>query len=213
MYTLHGPPGEAHWQSACSHTRATPAFLRSHASHQPSTSFERDQREGHQREANVREDGQEHHGRVRAARTEGAITTQHMANSHQFMLAHVHRWRSPPTAIYMAEARSPRALPTPSPKWTVLGRASPHRSAAVAATAVTVSVGEGREAGGAMGDEGTSPPDVVLCHMAMGRFVLLSLSHRSSSHACCRHSHLAAGMAMESTECNPCACTPISISR
>ena len=22
MYTLHGPPGEAHWQSACSHTRA-----------------------------------------------------------------------------------------------------------------------------------------------------------------------------------------------
>ena len=68
-------------------TRATPAFLRSHASHQPSTSFERDQREGHQREANAREDGQEHHGRVRAARTEGAITTQHMANSHQFMLA------------------------------------------------------------------------------------------------------------------------------
>ena len=131
---------------------------------------------------------------------------------------HVHRWRSPPTAIYMAEARSPRALPTPSPKWTVLGRASPHRSAAVAATAKpvtaeTVSVGEGREAGGAMGDEGTSPPDVVLCHVAMGRFVLLSLSHRSSSHACCRHSHLAAGMAMESTECNPCACTPISISR
>ena len=87
MYTLHGPPGEAHWQSACSHTRATPAFLRLHASHQPSTSFERDQREGHQREANAREDGQEHHGRVRAARTEGAITTQHMANSHQFMLA------------------------------------------------------------------------------------------------------------------------------
>ena len=42
---------------------------------------------------------------------------------------------------------------------------------------------------------------------------ILSLSHRSSSHACCRHSHLAAGMAMESTECNPCACTPISISR
>ena len=94
---------------------------------------------------------------------------------------HVHRWRSPPTAIYTAEARSPRALPTPSPKWTVLGRASPHRSAAVAATAKpvtaeTVSVGEGREAGGARGDEGTSPPDVVLCHMAMGRFVLLQYS-------------------------------------
>jgi len=65
-------------------------------------------------------------------------------------------WRSPPPSIFMADATSPRALPAPSPKWTVLGSASLRRPAAVTATAKPataemVSVGEGHEAGGKIG--------------------------------------------------------------
>jgi len=43
-------------------------------------------------------------------------------------------WRSPPLSIYRADATSPRALPTSSPKWTVLRPASPSRPAAVTTT-------------------------------------------------------------------------------
>ena len=54
----------------------------------------------------------------------------------------LHRWRSPPLSIYRADATSPRALPTPSPKWTVLRPASPGRPAAVTTTPLTKGRGE-----------------------------------------------------------------------
>ena len=130
-YTLHGPTGEARRQSILTHV---PPLLCSDG-HNQSARIVRDQREPDQREANVREDGQEHHGRRERVRALGpkapTIPTTCILIVSCCWPHVLHRWRSPPRSIYRADATSPRALPTPSPKWTVLRPASPGRPAAV----------------------------------------------------------------------------------
>ena len=168
---LRSPAGDWHTSTHARYTRLTrhrerhtgKAIVLTHVPHcfcsdaqQQPPSTERDERERDQRDANAREDGQEHHGRHERVRALGPKAPT-IPSTCVLMVSccwpHVlHRWRSPPLSIYRADATSPRALPTPSPKWTVLRPASPSRPVAV----TTIVSATAEPATVEMGDEVTT---------------------------------------------------------